>query len=208
MTKEFQTGFSLAELAVVLVIVAVLSAGAISTLRAQTERARFAEARALNDETRDALLNYAAVTGALPCPDISFDGSQGNPAMCGTGVQHGWVPWKTLGLPKTDPWGQPLHYAVHPTFTKATTIALDTKSTIGVQRQLADGSTELLGNADSVVMALWSSGPDARSKTTGSPSNTVFAEAPDSDDVVTWLSRFVLVGRMLEAGRDVPQTVP
>lgn len=206
MSTTRQHGFSLVEIAVVLIVLTVLSAGAISALRTQTQRAQFAEARNLIDETREALLNYAAVTGALPCPDTSSDGTAGIPGSCGsTGVLHGFVPWKALGIARSDPWGQSLRYAVHVKFTNAATVTLIAESGLSIQRIPAVGAAEELGNSASVVMAVWSTGPDAQSGTSGSPASTVVAEAPGSDDIVSWLSRFVLIGRMLEAGRDVPQ---
>lgn len=206
MLDRYEKGFSLAELAVVLVIVAILSAGAISTLRAQNERSQFSQARALLDETREALLNFAAVTGSLPCPDTSADGSIGDPGTCAaTGVQQGFVPWRTLGIARQDPWGQPLRYAVHTTFTNPASLTLTATSALNIRRQLSDGTMQDLANSASVVMALWSTGPDAQSTTTGTPNSRVIAESPGSDDIVTWLSRFILVGRMLEAGRDIPQ---
>ena len=61
-------GFSLVELAIVLSILGLLSIGALSALRIQTERARLAETRELLADAREALLNFAAVSGHLPCP--------------------------------------------------------------------------------------------------------------------------------------------
>lgn len=203
MTFPRDGGFSLVELAIVLVIVALLSTGAITAMRVQTDRSRLLETRAQLNEAKEALINWAAVKGELPCPDTSGDGE---PETCGSaGVLRGRVPWHLLALPSTDPWGQALHYAVHANFVKAGNFKLSNVSNLEIQGKASDGTYISLANGESVAIALWSSGANATDNSAGETAGKVLAESPDSDDIVTWLSRFVLLGRMLEAGRDIPQ---
>lgn len=189
-------------MAIALAIIALLSAGAITALQAQNTRNRLLETRAQLSEAREALINFAAVTGALPCPDTNNDG---DPDACPGTVTRGRLPWRMLGLPSTDVWGQALHYAVHFDFTDAPNLRLSSGSTLGIESQDAAGAFTDLANPANVALALWSSGADATPNPNGSTANNILAEAPNSDDVVIWLSRFVLLGRMLEAGRDIPQ---
>lgn len=193
-------GFSLIELSIVLFILAILGAGALSTLRLQNERSRMIEARNQLGEARDALLSVAMVNGNLPCPDLDGDG---DPEPCaGERTLAGTLPWRYLALPATDPWGQPLAYAVHANVASGRTISLGTGGGIELQALAADGSQESLANETSVVMALWSHGPNGSTETGNSRfPDRIVAQAPGSDDIVVWLSRFVLIGRMLEAGR-------
>ncbi|MBS1210958.1 MAG: hypothetical protein H6R19_3356 [Proteobacteria bacterium] len=196
-------GFSLLELAVVLVIISLLSAGAITALHVQTERKQQAEAQTLLTEARESLISYAVINGVLPCPDHDADG---NPDACGkTGVEHGGLPWKLLALPAKDPWGQTLHYAVHTNFATGKTISLNTTSNLEIQSKDASGTISSLADEASVVMALWSTGPNTNDNSRGSTDSKLIAESPTSDDTVIWLSRFVMIGRMLEAGRDIAQ---
>lgn len=197
------SGFTLVELAIVMVIVALLSAGALTALRVQSERTRTLDAKTMLADAREALLNFAAVTGALPCPDTNDDG---DPDSCAAiGVSRGKVPWKALALPGRDPWGQALRYAVHRKFTDAATLTLSTTSALKVQSVGGSGVVVSLANEEAVAMGLWSTGPDATDNTSGGSNSELVAESPGSDDLVTWVSRFILLGRMLEAGRDVPQ---
>lgn len=203
--KNRAAGFSLIELGIVLIIVTLLSAGAITALRIQTERNRLLETRTQLGEAREALINYAAsnLAGVLPCPDTNDDGK---PDACdGNSVHRGRLPWHLLGLPRTDPWGQALHYAVHQNFIQTADLRLSTQS--GLEIESLDNANNYITLADekNVVLAIWSGGADATSNPSGSTINKVLAEAPDADDIVIWLSRFVLLGRMLEAGREIPQ---
>ncbi|MEN3112460.1 type II secretion system protein [Uliginosibacterium paludis] len=189
-------GFSLLELGIVLVILTILGTGALSALRLQTERSRLLEAHSMLADAREALLNHAAISGHLPCPDTNGDGE---PDSCsGSGPISGRLPWHLLALPERDPWGNALYYSVHSNFLADRTITL--KSTGGIEIQ-AGSSSNTLANAESVVLALWSSGADGKQGAASESPFRLHAETPDNDDQVVWLSRFVLLGRMLEAGR-------
>lgn len=122
-----QHGFSLVELAVVLVIVALLSGGLMFGLSAQRDAAALQDARRQLDAVREALLGFAMANGRLPCPAPAnlpnTDANAGKAATppCDNALQHGVVPWVTLGLPETDPWGNRLTYFGSNRFTGALT---------------------------------------------------------------------------------------
>ncbi len=184
-------GFSLVELAIVLSILGLLSIGALSALRIQTERARLAETRELLADAREALLNFAAVSGHLPCPAPDAGGAA--TASCSATLNKGHLPWQTLGLISTDPWGQSLRYAVVGGFTASPT--LNTKAEITVKPYFS--------GSEALALIVWSTGPDAQDGSAGEGGSTVSAD-PAKDDQVVWVSRFILLGRMLEAGQDIP----
>lgn len=133
-------GFSLVELAVVLLIVALLLGGAMSNLTVLVELQRTSETRRILEEAKDALIGYAAANGRLPCPASST--SNGVESYCtnsigacvGTTVApqshgncsnfyNGMLPAVTLGLSGldgnsylTDGWGlaaNRIRYAVY-----------------------------------------------------------------------------------------------
>ena len=187
-------GFSLVELAIVLSILGLLSIGALSALRIQTERARLAETRELLADAREALLNFAAVSGRLPCPAPDAGGlAAGTCSATLNKVIKGHLPWQTLGLISTDPWGQSLRYAVVGGFTASPT--LNTKAAITVKPYFS--------GSEALAFIVWSTGADAQDGSAGEGSSTVSAD-PAKDDQVVWVSRFILLGRMLEAGQDIP----
>ena len=197
------SGFSLVELAISIVILAILAGGAISLLRLQTMRAQNAETRSQLQDAREALINYAAVKGVLPCPDTNLDGSSD---ACS--AAKGRLPWKELGLPAVDVWGQSLYYAVTRTYTQSSTLGLNTDGTIELEAKLVGGTTASLANNKSLAFVVWSSGADSTNASASASASIVIGEAPDSDDLVVWVSRYIVLGRMLEAGRNVPTNAP
>ena len=109
---RLNSGFSLTELAIVLLIVALLIAGMVMPLSAQMEMRNSGETRKGLDEIKEALLGFAAVNGRLPCPDSDTDptavGYGIEEASCSAnGVAEGFLPWKTLGVRESDAWGSP-----------------------------------------------------------------------------------------------------
>lgn len=136
------TGFTLVEMAIVLLIVGLLLGGGLMVLGSQTEMQRFRDTQRMLDEARDALLGFAVANGRLPCPASAT--SNGVESFCtnatgGCGavttvpqphgrcsnIYNGFLPGATLGLPGTtggylmDAWGgsnaSRLRYAVYST---------------------------------------------------------------------------------------------
>lgn len=127
--RHRQRGFSLIELAVVLVIVGFLLGGLLIPLSSQIgQRDRQTTVRQL-DEIREALLGYALVNGHFPCAFIpdppTANPTTADPTNAGYGVanascstpatEQGYLPWKTLGLNSgIDAWGHPRSLATDP----------------------------------------------------------------------------------------------
>jgi len=119
-----ESGVTLLELAIVLLVLGLVLAGGLTPLAAQLE----ARDRALTDErlasAREALLGFAGSRGRLPCPDAdgdgradpAFDPLQKTSANCLRAA--GGLPATDLGVSGTDAWGRPLAYVVSaPRFT-------------------------------------------------------------------------------------------
>lgn len=118
------SGFTLVEMAVVMLILTLLAGGLSASLGAQLARRAEANTDEALAEARDALLGYAVRKGMFPCPAKSaMDGSEGREAgVCQT--HAGLLPWATLGIVGTDGWGRRLRYAVSAGYTHKIT-ALD-----------------------------------------------------------------------------------
>jgi prepilin-type N-terminal cleavage/methylation domain-containing protein len=155
-----QSGFSLVELTVVLVIVALLSSGLLLGLSAQRDVASSQEAQRQLDNIKEALLAFAITNGRLPCPAIpnlaNTNANAGQEdrlnANSACNLAHGVLPWASLGLPETDPWGQRFTYfaslkftapVVAPalaSFTLETGVPPDNSGTANVKATAASGS--------------------------------------------------------------------
>lgn len=119
------SGFTLVEMAMVLMVVGLLLGGLIPTLSAQMESRRINETRKSMGEIQDALAGFAIVNGRLPCPadpaistGQSGAGTERTPP-CITGNSTGALPWATLGVNETDAWGNRYTYRVSSDFSDA-----------------------------------------------------------------------------------------
>ncbi len=115
------SGFTLVEMAIVMVIIALMLGGLMMSLSQTTENTRRTDTQAQIEGILDALYGYAQAHGRLPCP--ATPGSNGAELPAGGGVctrQHGFVPSATLGLTGAvnadgllmDPWNTPYRYSV------------------------------------------------------------------------------------------------
>lgn len=142
MSQNTKKGYTLLELAIVLVIVGVISAGALVALKVQLDSEKVISTTQNMKTIEDALLSYFAHNGYLPCPaDLSeattnatYGTSQysGAPRACTTiaggvysiadgsdAVYMGAVPFKTLGISNDfmfDGWDNKFSYVVQAAF--------------------------------------------------------------------------------------------
>lgn len=118
MRTSLQRGFSLVEIAIVLVIVGLMIGGLLTPLTVQMEQRRVADTRRMLDEAKEALVGYAVRHGHLPCPAISAANGEEDRSgyRCTDERRDGFLPWATLGLPKLDAWNRLYRYSVTPAF--------------------------------------------------------------------------------------------
>jgi prepilin-type N-terminal cleavage/methylation domain-containing protein len=120
-SSKTEAGFTLIEIAIVLLIVAILLGYTVALFPKQQELKQFRAADKEMEEIIDAIIGFAQVNGRLPCPAIPIsvgleDG--GGAANCNN--YGGFVPSNTLGLTGRvngdslvlDPWGNPYRYYV------------------------------------------------------------------------------------------------
>jgi prepilin-type N-terminal cleavage/methylation domain-containing protein len=222
-----QQGFTLIEMAIVLVILGLLLGGVLSPLAARQEQTRRDENAELLEKAREALIGFALVNERLPCPDTDAPGSatsgQEN-APCGSlpsDFHADRLPWVTLGVVgEHDAWGAPdeIRYAVNGAFT--TSFTLSTAGTgngvINIHNTAASCGTANNMVAMNVPALIWSTAKtDYASQ---APARVDEAENDDDDrcyvyreysglnnqefdDQMVWLSPNVLFNRMIEAGK-------
>lgn len=218
--KPAQRGFTLAELAVVLLVLAVLSAGLVVPLSARIE----ARDRQLsNERLRDiqhALIGFAIVHGRLPCPSTTAD-----PAHADYGVEdappcdfsrEGRLPWRSLAMPATDAWGRERRqagddwaghwrYRVDAPFASAPILA-STLPSGKLQIRGHDGASITVTDSQAVAI-VFSTGANRRADghnahySATTPVYQAGEAGADFDDLLLWLGRPLLIARLAQAGR-------
>ncbi len=211
MNKLYKSGFTLVELAIVLVIVGLLISAFLTPLAAQLEQSRNAEVRRDLLEIKEALIGFAVINGQLPCPDTDGNGTDDGCANTNaTSASGGNVPWSTLDTKQLDPWGRRYQYQVNNAFS--TTFLLTTTGSgaglIRVCTTSACGGTE----ASNVPLVIFSTGQngavippaglDEQENVDGDKDfvSHDFA-AGGFDDIVVWISTNVLMNRMVSVGK-------
>lgn len=130
MRRRAQTGYSLLELSIVLVITGVMAGSSLLLGMSQLENARRKANEKKMDAIETALMSFRTVNGRLPCPasytlspsSASFGVQVADPGTCTsapfgpvTEVVEGAVPVRTLGLSDDfiyDAWGRKFAYAI------------------------------------------------------------------------------------------------
>ena len=164
--KKQQSGFTLIELAVVLVIMGVLAGSVISTLGARIGNIARAETKKELEQIKQALIGYALVNKRLPCPDNAADtnaddlsdGDGLSEADCSGGIggpDEGTLPWVTLGIGAGDAWGNRYDYWVLSNYA-TTDITLSPVGAPGSVKTNTNGTDVDLAN--NVVAVIYSRG--------------------------------------------------
>jgi len=120
MGSRRQGGFTLVELAIVILIMGLLLGGLMMPLAAQRDAARARDGLRQIEAVRAAIDGFLLANGHLPCPATPASAGYASPAVGNCSVQHGFVPATTLDLTGSrnadnlllDPWGSPLRYSV------------------------------------------------------------------------------------------------
>lgn len=210
-------GFTLVEIAIVLVIVGLLISAFLAPLSAQRDLRDYTRTRTDLEQIKEALYGFAIINGRLPCPT-----TQTNPADVGYGEEapncvapapEGYLPWKTLGLREVDSWGTRRTTTADPWIgywryrvnaSAAVPFALNTTfpSTLSVRDSA--GNT-LTSNTETPLAIVYSTGknlnPDGQNVSVLDGVYESDVPVATFDDVTVWISRTVLFNRMVTAGR-------
>jgi len=221
-------GFSLVELAIVLVIVALLTSGMLLGISAQRNATENVDAQRQLENIRDALLGFAMANGRLPCPALpNLANTDANAGKENCAQPHGVLPWATLGLPETDPWGNRFTYfasskftaalsaGTQASFTLATGVAPDTAGLANIKEFDSSGNY-IASDLPAVIVShgsrpagAWQPGgnqlPGAiNDELENANANLTFVSRTPSDsfdDILMWIPSSVLKAKMVAAGR-------
>ena len=118
--SKWQLGFTLVEMAIVLVILGFVLSALLLPLQAQRQQVFQAQTETTLENARRALLGFAQQQGRLPCPATAASNGMSLPLAGGTcNQQVGFLPAATLGIQPTDAqgfaldgWNNRIRYAV------------------------------------------------------------------------------------------------
>ncbi len=216
--KIADNGFTLIEMAMVLVIVGLLLGGMLGPLSTQLDIKRYNETSKLLNEVSDALVGFAIVNKRLPCPDGTGDGVE-DAGVCNI---EGDLPWVTLGLGQSDAWGRRIRYRSDVAFNAATLVPdpPDSTSLLNVT-DLSGGALTSVG-IDGPVAIIFSCGkngfPDHENDADLTPNTGAVCSNPGAetanaiyvqdvfsenqfDDALIWIPKNSLINRMVLAGQ-------
>lgn len=111
-------GFTLAEMAIVVLIIGIVMTMGLKMLTANLENSAYSETTNKQERIKIALISYLRSNGSLPCPDTTVGiavGTETTPCTTTALQGYGIIPWQTLGLPRDavqDGWGNFFSYRV------------------------------------------------------------------------------------------------
>jgi len=219
------SGFSLIEMAIVLVIIGLLLGGILVPLSSQNELKRVRATEQQLQEITDALIGFAALNGRLPCPASNTSNGQAAPNTATTSctTEHGFLPARTLGLDgqfnsanqATDAWNNPIRYSLTSANGGAYSNTISANLTGGNYRICSKNSctaAEII--AENVVVVVCSRGKDgaqpisSANQSENADNDTDFVKATYSeatnnefDDICRWISPNVIALELLRAGK-------
>lgn len=225
MLSRHQDGFSLAEMAIVLVIVGILMASGLGALSSQLSNQRIKETKQMLERANEALLGYALSHNRLPCPADNSGVELVRNASGDCPQAFGNLPWLLLGLPEFDAWGRRLQYRVTPAFARKTascgdlatpnsapcfslvTSADNTVRSASRRNGAAVTPVNLVSTAPAVAI-IFSEGPtgggvgsDEQENRNGDEKFVQDIPDEDFDDLLVWLPTANFVYRMSAAGK-------
>lgn len=223
-------GFSLVEMAIVLIVFSLLAGGMMLSLGTQQDIQRTSETRRQLADIREAILGYTIANGRLPPPaDPTKPNNDPAAGLIDEGRTTGVIPWVALGLPETDPWGQRFTYRVRIEFADA--IALNTtppcvlapgptQSSFALCSMgnitVTDGAVNVAANIPAIVISHGKNGlggyradgtqvagaaGDEQENANGDANFVSRSQSDNFDDEATWIPLFNLMSRMVAAGR-------
>lgn len=222
-------GFTIVEIAIVLLVVGLMIGGLVAPLSSQLEQRRVSETARAMEEAREALFGYALRNGYLPCPAISAIDGREDRSGSSCNKRYGYLPWATLGVNRLDGWNRLLAYSLTPAFGNSVGFfSLNTPRDITVATRGIDGAlvpASDLNDIPAVIISFGRNGYGATSdqntqvldagvgnvdeKTNLGGEGVAFVTRPVStdarapggqfDDMVLWISPNILYSRMVAA---------
>jgi len=203
-------GFTLIEMAVVLVILAFLLGSLLMPMSEQMKQQKIRNTQQRLAELKETLIGFAIDKGRLPCPASTKNGLE--TAGCGDNTE-GYFPWRTLSLDiRQDAWGHPFRYRVDTQYAASQfpNNPPDTSS----QLKIIDTQDNSLINESlnsNVVAIIFSQGKHELSslhEEENRDGDRIYIQGEyvenQFDDFLIWLPKTILINRLVVAGKWSP----
>lgn len=92
------TGFTLVEMAVVVLLMGIVLTMGLRVMQATQENATWSTTKLKQERIKVALIGFFRTNGRLPCPDAALPPTGVEPASCLAAAGRGVLPWRVLGL--------------------------------------------------------------------------------------------------------------
>jgi prepilin-type N-terminal cleavage/methylation domain-containing protein len=225
--SQLQIGFTLVEMAVVLVIIGLVISTLFAPLAAQRDIKDMTGTQSSLSQIKEAINGFAILNGRLPCPTNQVD-----PVNAGYGLEdcsittEGYLPWKTLGVAETDEWGQHRNtaadlwtgywrYRVDSNYVTTALFSANMLASVPtfannlvIRDSNGNNLTPTAAGTEKPIAIVYSIGKNlvANGQNSGvvdsiyesGTNTTVF------DDMLIWITRPVIVNRLVSAGK-LPQ---
>lgn len=220
--RNVQTGFTLLEMAVVMVILGLLLGGLLGPLSEQQRAKSQTRAEQQLMDIENALLGFAAAHGYLPCPaTASSAGLEARSGSNNCSTQFGFPPAQTLGLQGQtdsngrilDPWLSPVRYSLSNVGSWEYAKNISLNGTAANYQVCAQASCTDV-KAQNIAAVLISLGEDGNSGTSSADQlentdgDNVFVSrtlsggsGTEFDDNLRWISTNILAHQLVNSGR-------
>ncbi|WP_229261229.1 type II secretion system protein [Duganella levis] len=226
-----QSGFTLVEIAIVLLIVGLMIGGMLAPLSSQMEQRRVTDTKRAMEEAREALYGFALRNGYLPCPAISSTNGLEDRTGNACNKRYGFLPWATLGVSRLDGWDRLMGYSVTPAFGDSYNLfTLRTPRDITIGTRSANGQLVrasaisdipavivsfghngygATSDQDTVIIDAGAGNVDEKNNLQATGTTLIMRDATEDahtpggafDDMVLWISPNILYNRMVAAQR-------
>jgi prepilin-type N-terminal cleavage/methylation domain-containing protein len=206
--SKHQSGFSLIEMAIVLVILGFILGGVVTGLSSQREVQKRSDTKKQLEEIRNAVIGFAQINNRLPCPASLTSSGRSVPTTsgpCTPGVNNRFVPYADLGIQGNvvggvlvDTWLQPVQYRVTTSGAWSTT-PISTSFITTNFRVCLDPSDAACPAAkvlaSDLVAVFFSTGDSLSPSVNNAATNIFWSDVPTTtfDDTLIWLSQPELV---------------